>query len=120
MGWDAFSSAEKDWDNRKLKDPIMDKSFAAADRFVAYKTGSADMLLRMAGLDCSPCATMLEKATGLDAWDEKGWDVETVKEANKNADWDFDYTEEFAWAYWSAKKFLECCAENNLSITFSW
>jgi len=74
----------------------------------------------MGGLDCSECARMLEKATKMNAWDENGWDVEKVKTLHSSADWKFNYHKDKAWAYWSAKKFLEICAENNLSIEFSF
>lgn len=120
MGWDAHSSAKRDWKKMKLKDPITDKLFKNAEVYVKRKAGSVDGYLRMAGLDCSACAKMLEQATGRSAWDERGWDKDFLIKVNEKANWDFEYEQEQAWAYWSAKKFLESCAKAGLSISFSW
>jgi len=43
-----------------------------------------------------------------------------LKKLNQKANWDFKYKKEDAWAYLSARKFLELCAKHNLSIRFSW
>lgn len=77
MGWDAFSSARKNYNLKglsKIVSPTTKKLFKNADRYVRHKTGTVDAYLIGGGLDCSTCAYMLEKATGLSAWDEKGWD----------------------------------------------
>ena len=120
MGGDARSTTKKDWEKNKLKDPTIDKLFKNAELYVKRKAGSVDGCLRMAGLDCSACAKMLEKATNRSAWDESEWSNDFVKKINLDANWDFEYENEQAWAYWSAKKFLETCAKANLSISFSW
>jgi hypothetical protein len=120
MGWDAHSSAKKDWENNKLKDPTTDKLFKNAELYVKRKSGTVDGYLRMAGLDCSACAEMLEKATGKSAWSENDWNKDFVKRMNEKANWDFDFSQEDSWAYWSARKFLQTCAKANLSISFSW
>lgn len=120
MGWDAHSTAKADWEHHKLTDPTIDKMFKNAEMYVRRKAGTVDANLRMAGLDCSNCAHMIEKATGRTAWDYKKWPKKLVKEISKNANWDFEYEKDEAWAYWSAKKFLETCAKAGLSISFSW
>ena len=120
MGWDAHSTAKKDWEKKKLKDPTTDKLFKNAEAYVKRKAGSVDGYLRMAGLDCSSCAEMLERATGRSVWDERDWNKDFVVKVNEKANWDFEYEQEQAWAYWSAKKFLESCAKAGLSIYFSW
>lgn len=63
---------------------------------------------------------MIERATGRSVWDERDWDKEFLIKVNKQANWEFEYQQEEAWAYWSAKKFLETCAKAGLSISFSW
>jgi hypothetical protein len=119
MGWDAHSSAEKDWKKKRLVDKGMRKAFNNADKFVKSKTGTVDWYLHMAGLDCSSCAEMLQKATGRDCWGED-WKSEKIEKINESANWDFEYSTDEAWAYWSAKKFLELCAKFKLSVEFSW
>ena len=120
MGWDAHSSAKVNWDKRKLEDKNIDRLFEGAENYVKEKTGTVDGFLRLGSLDVSRCAYMLEQATGKNCWDEKGWTEEEVKRFNETANWDFEYNDEDAWAYWSAKKFLEVCAEANLSVSFTW
>lgn len=120
MGWDAHTNAEKDWDKKQLKNPKIDKMFLEADEYVKNKTGTVDFYLRMAGLDVSTCGKMLETATGMSVYDERGWDSDFVQKLNKKANWNFPYEKEDAWAYYSAKKFLQACAKSGLSITFSW
>ena len=65
MGWDAYSSAKVDYQNRKLKDNKLDKVFKDASDFVRKKTHSVDSLLRLGGLDVSNCATMLQTAVSI-------------------------------------------------------
>lgn len=60
---------------------------------------------------------MLQLATKRDCWTYMEWDAEQVL---KKANWDFGYEEKDAWAYWSARKFLETCARLKLTIRFSW
>lgn len=120
MGWDAHSSAKKDWAVNKLKDPDINRLFKNAEAYVIRKSGRVDWYLRMGGLDCSACADMIEKATGRSPYVKNGWGKDLVKAINKTANWDFKYEPDEAWAYWSAKKFLEICAKANLSISFSW
>ena len=119
MGWDAHSSAEKNWQKRKLADSKINRMFKNAEAYVKKKASSVDWYLHLAGLDCSSCAKMLEQATGESCW-EDGWSEEKVKELAAKANWNFEFEKEKDWAYWSAKKFLETCAKANLSITFSW
>lgn len=120
MGWDAYSPAGRDYKKNKLKDPAIDKLFKNAESYVKRKTGSVDGLLRMAGLDCSDCAEMLDKATGRSVTDDNNWSKNFVKKMNACANWDFEYEQEQAWAYWSARKFLETCAKAGISISFKW
>ena len=62
---------------------------------------------------------MLEKATGLDCWGDD-WQADKIQSINEKSNWDFEYSKEDAWAYWSAKKFLELCARFKLTVIFSW
>lgn len=123
MGWDAFSSAEVDWDKKQIVDKNLDSQFEEAAKFVIEKTGSVDGYLRLGALDVSTCGHMLQEATGENCWSETPWSPEFVKKMYREADWDFKIdakdTDEKA-AYWSARKFLEVCAKHDLSIRFSW
>jgi len=84
MGWDAFASVERDWENHTLIDPKLDADFKEASEEVKSLTGTVDGLLRMGGLDVSDCALMLEKATGLSAW-SVDWDDWYVKETKSKS-----------------------------------
>lgn len=123
MGWDAYSEpVEIDWGNYKnpkLKNVYYKRIFENASKYVMRKAGAVDWLLKIGGLDVSTCGEMLEKATGRSVYN-KNWRKDTVNKLNKEANWNFDFSEEDLWAYWSARKFLECCARLNLRIRFSW
>lgn len=122
MGWDAFSSAKPDFEKRCVKGVKVDRLFKNAETYVRRKSGGyVDGYLRMGALDCSDCGRMLEKATGKSVCNENEsrWSVAVVKEINKNANWDFDYSSEETLYYWSARKFLEVCAKAGLAIRFS-
>lgn len=119
MGWDAHSSAEYLHEIRKFKNPQHEK-FIDAYNEVKSIAGCADGYLDMGSLDCSACCKMLQEATGESCYSDEGWSAEKVKELNEKADWRLLYGKDNAWAYWSARKFLETCAELNLSISFSW
>ena len=76
-------------------------------------------------LDVSDCGEMMEQRAGIDAWptgERPGDDLtpEQVKEAAA-ADWGEPPEEPpGSWAYWSARIFIETCAEHNLGVRFSW
>jgi histidyl-tRNA synthetase len=120
MGWDAHSSVEVDFENMKIKDNTLDQIFRERSKLIIKKAGSVDGAFRLGSLDVSTCARMLEKATSESCWTEDGWSIEKVKELSAGANWDFHYVKRDYWAYLSAKEFLSTCAENNLSISFSW
>ncbi len=129
MGWDAFSSTKKTFGypekgnqyifvfkNEKHRD-----AFRSAHRKVVRLAGHADGYLTKGALDCGACAIMLERATGEKCRNvtDVDWSNKKVKALAKSANWDFKYGRNEAWAYWSAKIFLETCAELRLSISMS-
>lgn len=128
MGWDAFAtqngetlfSFNEERGELEIADPVLCSIFAEVSKEVVTRTGAVDFLLRCGGLDCSACAHMLERATKCTAWDGDGWVAEQVQMLARTADWDFDYSANDAWAYWSARRFLETCARYKLGIKFSW
>lgn len=120
MGWDAFSSVRRNYNSHKLHDFLEDEVFKKASEFVKDKAGEADGLLRFGGLDVGECGDMLTEATGASVYDSNGWSQEYVQELAQLANWDFEYDKEDEVHYWSARKFLEACAELNLSMKFSW
>ena len=129
MGWNAFATRDSerlpvDWHLRsKLRPEILDaelnEAFKAARNRVKRTAGSVDGWLFLGGLDCSLCAEMLEKATGIDAWGEP-LTPDEVKRIYEEADWNFAYPVEDGWAYHSARQFLETCAAHALGIEFSY
>lgn len=120
MGWDAYSSVNYLYDQRRIENAEHDAAFKSAAKEVTQLAGTVDGYLETGGLDCSACCKMLQEATGDDCYDEEGWSSERVKQLNERADWRIPYGKDDAWAYWSARKFLELCAQFNLSIRFSW
>ena len=120
MGWDAYATKNGEtieWRrnaNNRLE--IADDTLRAAFAEASNREGAADGNLPIGSLDCSGCAEALEKATGLNAYDEDGWTPEAVKDAACGAVWaecDPRYRE-------SARAFLETCAAHNLGVRFSW
>lgn len=119
MGWDAYASIERSSEKFIIKNMFTRKLFKDATQRVQNKTTTADGFLSAGALDCSQCAQMLTKATGASCYSD-GWTVEEVQGLAKDADWDFNYDPDKAWAYESAKEFLTLCAKLKLSIYFSY
>jgi hypothetical protein len=127
MGWDAYSKQDgvnpRGFDENRnwiILDPDLRAAFAAATEEVLEKAGGVDGMLERGGLDCSDCGQMLERATGQSVYTYTDWSVAKVRRLNKKANWDFEPESGEEWAYWSARKFLEVCAEHGLSVNFSW
>jgi hypothetical protein len=112
MGWDAFARGPKGGININ-SDAANDFKYKALQ--VKRNIGSADCLLETGALDCSNCAEMIERACGLSPWTEELWNPR-----NMQWDWNFKYKDEDAWAYHSAKVFIETCIEHDLTIRFSF
>lgn len=120
MGWDAYASIDVDWNKGEVIHEGYRNVFLKWSQYVASVAGNVDGLFRLGGLDCSDCAAMLEKATGVSCWDQDGWDSEKVLSLWFNSNWDFEYDPELKWAYKSAEQFLLLCAAMGLSIRFDW
>lgn len=128
MGWDAYATKKNGetlkWTTRSpyriMHHPKYRKEFEQARDEVLSSAGTVDWMLPIGGLDCSACAEMIEKATSETCWTETPWPPERVRLLNGDAYWGFDYTEDEAWAYHSAKQFLQTCATLGLGIKFSF
>jgi hypothetical protein len=122
MGWDAESSLIVVYGvrSRHIKNRRINKLFKGAFKNIQQIAGTADGSLDIGSLDCSTTRKMLEQATDQSAYTYEGWNVEFVKELNAKANWNFKYPKKDLWAYLSAKAFLEICAQENLSIKFTW
>lgn len=107
MGWDVYAAHE----NKKR---IKVKAFEKAVKRVLKKADSVDGLLHIGGLDCSDCREMLEEATGIPAAFYSDYSPDELKKISDSANWDFTFEQENAWAYWSAREFLETCVRLNL------
>lgn len=109
MGWIAHAiDAEK-----------QSTAFQKAADTVLQKTGTVDALLSEGAIQKS-CAVMLAQATDEPVYSDEPWSPEKVKALAKSAQWNFPYEESDASAYWSARFFLETCAELNVGIRFGW
>ncbi len=127
MGWDAYATYPngryllQNWEtDHRLKSRRLRMAFEQASADVAAMAGDVDWMLATGGLDVSTCADLLHNATGFSAWDEKGWSPRKVRKATNSANWDFEVPEDDLVSYWSARKFLEVCAELGLGIKFSY
>jgi len=120
MCWDAFSSAKINYSKNEIVDTDLRMLFKNAETDVKELSVYVDGLLHRGGLDCSACREMLEAATRENCYED--WDCDKVKSLNESSQWGFidEIKEEDLWAYWSARFFLKICAENGLSISFSY
>jgi len=127
MGWDAYATYAsgrpllQNWrTDHRLKSKRLQAAFEQASAKVKELAGDVEWMLATGGLDVSTCGDLLYKATGFSAWDEKGWSPRKVKKADDYAIWDFEAPKDDLVSYWSARKFLEVCAELGLGIRFSY
>lgn len=114
MGWDAFAKGPK---GGMITNSEIKHAFRAAQKLCMLKAKGHDIHIGKGyvALDCSQTAEMLKKACGKSPWDPNPWHPKLM-----TFNWDFEYKKELAWAYWSAKKFIDVCQEFNLTIKFSW
>lgn len=123
MGWDASADAKKIYNKNNNRYQLSNKkqrfAFKEAFEFVKSEAGQVDGFLDMGGLDCSACAKMLEQATGRSCFGD-GWKSDEIQQIYEMSNWDFHFDKEKAWAYWSARKFLELCAKFKLAVTFNY
>lgn len=117
MGWDAITNVYN-YETKKYTNRNFSKAFRQAAAAVTLLTGSVDGDLCHGGLDCSLCRKFLEKATGLVCYID--WDAAETVKIEASANWDFYYKPDEAWAYFSAKLFLEICAHHKLAVTFTF
>ena len=125
MGWDAYSNAD-------LRNEAQKIAFKSASKRVINNCNSADGGLAVGALGLSDSARMLEKAFEKTGEDNIGFffhpyqddyvTVEQVKVLADKLNWDFEFeiSSEQRWAYWSAKEFINTCAELGLEIRFSY
>jgi len=128
MGWDAFATKDGEgieWGDSWKKeypyltpaDPVLRDAFAAANaRAVGLAGEEVDWLLKSGALDVSTCGEMMARV-GIAAWSDDLAPSDVRRYAK--ADWG-EPPEKNAWAYWSARIFIETCAELGLGVRFSW
>lgn len=121
MGWDCHPTRRGkllryDDDPRRLHDPILNAAFRQAAQEARRLGGGVDVLLEVGALHLRECAELLGQATGSDPYDLRGWSPDEVQQAN----WNFHFPKGRRVAYWSARKFLETCAEHRLGVKFSY
>jgi hypothetical protein len=120
MGWDCHATRlgrllRYKQAPHRIYNPILDAAFRQAAKDARQLGGEADVLLELGALHLRECADMLRQATGLDPY-LKGWSSGEVQQAN----WNFNYGKDQRAAYWSARKFLETCAEQQLGVKFTY
>lgn len=121
MRWDCHPTRKGrlliyDHATRRIHDQTLDAAFRQAAKDAQRMGGGADMLLEFGALHLRECADMLRQATGSDPYAIKRWTPGEVQKAN----WNFDYWKSRRVAYWSARKFLETCAEHHLGVKFTY
>lgn len=116
MGWDA-SSDMYNYRKQEFVDKVIGLAFVNASKEVVKTAKFVDSGLAFGDLNCKDSRNMLKKAIPEHNFFED-LKVQDVIEMEEN--WDFKYSEEESWAYWSARKFIEVCKKHNLSIRFSY
>lgn len=121
MGWDCHATRKGrllryEHATLRIHDSILDAAFRQAAKGAKRMGGDADMMLEFGALHLRECADMLRQATSLDPYDVKGWSPSEVQKAS----WKFNYLKSRRGAYWSARKFLETCAEHQLGVRFTY
>lgn len=114
MGWDGYAKLNG---ARPLPPEVLG-DFAKAAEAARQRAGCVDGCLENGVLDCSACAEALGEMTGLSWWDDHG-PVE-VQRAWEDAQRYPTPEGEDAWAYESAKAFLEVSARHGLSFYASY
>jgi hypothetical protein len=114
MGWDANALRDGRYINYAADAAELAAAFEAAAREVQRLAGSVDHWLFHGGLDCSSTRYVIEQAIGREAIGI--FSPEDVREFVATAKWpDPVGLDEYALSmYWSARKFLETCAELGL------
>lgn len=120
MGWDCHATRKGrllryEYDPHRIHDAILDAAFRQAAQEARRLGGEADVLLKLGALHLRECADMLRQATGLDPY-LKGWSSGEVRQVN----WNCNYWKSRRAAYWSARRFLETCAEHQLGVKFTY
>lgn len=125
MGWDAYSSAD-------LRDKATKIAFELASKRVIDQCGTVDGSLEGGGLGISSSARMLETAferTGEQAlgfffhpYQDDKVSIEQAKILAYKLNWNFEFDVPLdeRYAYWSAKEFVNTCAQLGLEIRFSY
>lgn len=126
MGWDAWAEIDCDryykglHDRAGLADPRLDAIFSQTHEKALKEAPTVDRLLRVAGLDVSDCAVVLEQAAGIDAYGPK-LSADEVRAALKRADWAKVADQgDGGQSLVSTRCFLEACVEAGVGISFSW
>lgn len=118
MAWTAFAAAERlSVSGFQLKHVEQLQAFKAAEDKVQKQADAADGGLAAGVLCCSTCGSMLQRALGKEYPTNGGWTPDQLKASNNIANWNFKYSKEEAWAYWSARLWLKTCAELGLGAS---
>lgn len=119
MSWVAFSSSTYNYDKRKFFNRKHGISFRIAAKF-ARLVGDGVIAgdLSTGTISCTSVKYLLQDATGRSCYED--WSAAEVKYLAENTDWRDLHKYYEPWAYWSARMFLETCAELGLAVTFSY
>ena len=121
MGWDAETNArlERSGEDLQIANPEIREIFRKAEEKARrYSGGFADGYLHLAGLDCSGCAKILEKALGLNCYSERRILPSEIRRLNRKANWEIPYDD--PCDYWSAKMFMKAVEKSKLTLWFSF
>lgn len=116
MGWDANALRDGQYIDYAADAGELTAVFDAAAREVQRLAGCVDHMLFHGGLDCSWTREFIEEAIGREAVGI--FSPEEVRAFVASAKWrdPAGLDENALCMYWSARKFLETCAEHGLGV----
>ena len=119
MGFDADAFVP---DGRSItSDPGLSAAFTAAAEWVVGTSGQVDGFLHIGSLDCGLAIGYLSRGLGRACGPDVGiWLPDEVRALAADAHWPDPVAipADEQWAYWSARRFVETCLEQELGIWF--
>ena len=102
-------------------DETLRVAFESAAESVKEKAEWVDGLLPLGGLDLSGCGEAINAMSDLEAWSD-GATAEEIRELVCSDSWEYAVRPHHITPceWWSARKFLEVCAQYGLGVRFNW
>jgi hypothetical protein len=129
MSWDAAATRDGELlaispDYWSIEDLPLRRAFESAARRLQTLCGGAPAYFENGQLSGGGQKEMFEQALRLHFYEisdgQLQWSAEDVRRMNDIADWSFDCDPALRIDYWTARVFLQTCAERGLGIFMSW